>query len=442
MKSSLPKVMHTCCGLPMVEYAVRALENAGVARPIVVIGHGAEFVRKHLGDRCDYVVQEEQLGTGHAALMAKDLLKDYKGPVVITAGDTPLVTSDVIKRLFKHFHEYRASAVVASFKLDDPTGYGRIVRDKHGGLLRIVEQKDAYDEVLTIDEVNSGMYCFDCTTLFDILPTLSADNNAKEIYLTDSLSHIVRHHGRAEVEQFADGEAFLGVNDRWQLAEVERTMQMRLLKNLAMEGVSIRDPHTTYVGPDVTVGPETILEPGTTLAGKVTIGSHCKIGPHTLIEDSELGDDVNVYLSRIQEAKLSKGVRVGPFANIRPGTHLGEEVKIGNFVEIKKSALDEHVAVSHLSYIGDATVGKNTNIGAGTITCNYDGIRKHPTTIGKNVFVGSNSTLVAPVTLGDGSMTAAGSTITRDVSPDALGIGRARQEEKQQWVSRWREQQK
>lgn len=441
MKSELPKVLHTVCGLPMVEYAVRALQDAGIERPVVVIGHGGDLVKEYLGDRCDFVWQHEQLGTGHAAIQCKVLLGNHQGPVVITTGDTPLVNGAVVGRLVERFQEYRAMVVMASFELEDPTGYGRVVRDKHGGLLRIVEHKDGYEEVLRIKEVNAGLYCFDGQTLFDGLPTLVPNNRQGEIYLTDMISHVVRQHGRAEVERFEDPEDFYGVNDRWQLAHVERVMRMKILKQHALNGVTIRDPETVFISPDVRIEAETIIEPCTSLGGGTHIGAGCRIGPYTIVDDSEIGRECLVYMSRLSEAKLGDKIKVGPFANLRPGAILKDQVKVGNFVEVKKSVLDESVAVSHLSYIGDATVGARTNIGAGTITCNYDGFRKHRTTIGTDAFIGSNSTLVAPVTIGDGAMTAAGSVITHEVQEGSLGVGRARQEVKQGWAKLWREKQ-
>lgn len=442
MKSELPKVLHTVCGLPMVEYAVRALQDAGIERPVVVIGHGGDLVKEYLGDRCDYVWQHEQLGTGHAAIQCKELLGAHDGPVVITTGDTPLVNGDAVKKLVDHFVEYRAMVVMASFQLEDPTGYGRVVRDKHGGLLRIVEEKDGYEEVLRIKEVNAGLYCFDGKTLFEGLPNLAPNNKQGEIYLTDMISHIVRLHARAEVERFPDPEDFYGVNDRWQLAHVERVMRMKILKQHALNGVTIRDPETVFISPDVRIEPETIIEPCTTLGGHTHIGAGCRIGPYSIIDDSIVGEECLVYMSRLSEAKLGDKIKVGPFANLRPGADLQDRVKIGNFVEIKKSTLHEEVAVSHLSYIGDASIGARTNIGAGTITCNYDGFRKHRTTIGEDVFIGSNNTLIAPISVGDEAMTAAGSVINQNVPDGAMAFGRARQEVKEDWARHWREKQK
>ena len=442
MKSELPKVLHTVCGLPMVEYAVRALQDAGIKRPTVVIGHGGELVKEFLGDRCDYVWQHEQLGTGHAVTQCQELLGKHEGPVVVTTGDTPLVNGAVVQRLVQHFAEYRAMVVMASFELEDPTGYGRVVRDKHGGLLRIVEQKDGYDEVLRIKEVNAGLYCFDGQMLFEGLPDLIPNNKQGELYLTDMISLIVRKHGRAEVERFADPEDFYGVNDRWQLAHVERVMRMKILKQHALNGVTIRDPETVFISPDVRIEPETIIEPCTSLGGHTHIGRQCRIGPYSIIDDSEIGEECLVYMSRLSEAKLGDKIKVGPFANLRPGAVLGDKVKVGNFVEVKKSDLGESVSLSHLTYIGDSSIGARTNVGAGTITCNYDGFKKSRTVIGEDVFIGSNNTLVAPLEIGNGAMTAAGSTITQDVPADSLAVGRSRQEVKENWARHWREKQK
>lgn len=438
MKSDAPKGLHAVLGLPMVELVGRALKQAGVERPIVVIGHGGDLLKEALGDSYDYVWQTEQHGTGHAAMMAIDFIRSHNGPLVIVPGDTPLVGAETIHELVVRHEETRAKCSIASSIVDDPTGYGRMVRDGQGRVSGIVEHKDATSEQLAIKEVNAGLYCFDSATLAEVLPTLSNENAQGEYYLTDAVSAIYHAGGDVLGVVMADHEILMGVNDRWQLAQAEKALQRRVNRRHALNGVTLIDPENTYIGLDVTIGPDTVVEPGTYLQGETTIGSGCHLGPCTKIKNSVLRDSVNVYFSQVVDSELQAGVKIGPYSNIRPGSVIGEKSKIGNFVEIKKSVLGESVAVSHLTYIGDATVGSRSNIGAGTITCNYDGFAKYPTTIGEGVFVGSNSTLVAPISIGDGGFIAAGSVITHDVPADALALGRTRQENKEGWVSRWR----
>lgn len=438
MKSELPKGLHSLLGIPMVALVARAMKQAGVARPIIVIGHGGELVQEALGDGYDYVWQRQQYGTGHAAMMAAERLKGYDGPVLIAPGDTPLLSADTLKELVVRHEETRAKGTVATSLLEDPGGYGRIVRDGRGRVVGIVEHRDATPEQHAIREVNAAVYCFDAKALLGVLPKLSNANAQGEYYLTDAVRLIHEQGGDVLGLIVEDREILMGVNDRWQLAQAEKALRVRINRAHAMNGVSFADPDSAHIGPDVTIGPGTTIEPNTYLQGDTAIGSGCHLGPCTKIKSSKLGDGVNVYFSQVVESMLHDGVKVGPYSNIRPGTVLEQRVKVGNFVEIKKSTLGEGTAVSHLTYIGDATVGSATNIGAGTITCNYDGFTKHRTTIGDHVFVGSNSTLVAPLTIEDGSMVAAGSVVTHNVPADALALGRARQEVKEGWVSPWR----
>lgn len=438
MKSDLPKGLHPVCGMPMVEWIGRAMRGAGIEKPVVVIGHGADQMRETLGDRYEFALQEQQLGTGHAALMAHGELLDYEGPLVVTPGDTPLLTAEALQQLIDHHTESRALITVATFHTEDPTGYGRVVRDAKGTPLRIVEHKDASAEERKICEVNSGVFCFDARSLFLILPGLKNDNAQGEYYLTDVLARVAAFGGTASALSFPDASIFAGVNDRWQLAEVGEKLRMRLLKAHALNGVTIEDPASTYIGCDVEIGEETVIGAGVSLRGQTRVGSHCSISSYSHITDSTVGDRCEIRQSWITGAVLEAGVKVGPFAHLRPGTHLGEGTKVGNFVEVKNAQFGVGVSANHLSYIGDAEVGARTNIGAGTITCNYDGFKKHRTHIGVGAFVGSNSTLVAPVTIGDGSFIGAGSVITKNVSADSLAIGRGRQEEKEGWATRWR----
>ncbi len=438
MISALPKGLHTVCGLPMVELIGRAMKGAGIDKPVIVVGYGGEQVEEALGNGYQYAWQREQHGTGHAAQMAAPLLASHIGPVLIVPGDTPLLDSAALCTLIQKHQENGAACTVATVEMSDPAGYGRVVRSDEGNLLQIVEEKDADAATKAIREVNLSIYCFDGPTLLRHLPKLSNSNAQSEYYLTDVIEAIVKEGGRALVERFGDTNTFMGVNDRWQLAIAERVMRQRILRAHAINGVTIRDIDSIFIGPDVKIAVDAVIEPCTTINGHTTIGRGCRIGPYTIVDDSEIGDDSLVYMSRLSQAKLGKEVKCGPFANLRPKSVLGDRVKVGNFVEVKNATLGEKAAASHLTYIGDASIGAGSNIGAGTITCNYDGYAKHQTKIGQDVFVGSNSTLVAPITIGDGAFIAAGSVITKDVPGDALGIGRAHQEVKEEWAAHWR----
>lgn len=438
MKSDLPKCLHSICGLPMAEWVGRAMQEAGVTRPIVVIGHGGEQLQKALGEAYDYAWQREQKGTGHAALMASPLLDGQAGPVVLASGDTPLLDAEALQTLLARHRKSKAACTVATVNLADPSGYGRIVRDSKGTIQRIVEEKDASAEEKAITEVNAAVYVFENQELVRLLPSLKNSNAQGEYYLTDAVEAMAKHAKVVEAVEFEDRGLLKGVNDRWQLAEADLEMRRRLLKKLALDGVTLLDPATTYVDGDVQVGKDTVIEAGTHLRGDTQIGESCHIGPNSFIQNCRIGDGCRVRMSHLVQANVGNGVKIGPYANVRPGTVLAEGVKIGNFVEIKNAVLGERVAASHLAYIGDASIGAGSNIGAGTITCNYDGFEKHRTEIGEGVFVGSNSTLVAPIEIGDGAFIAAGSVISNDVPPEALALGRARQENKEGWVAQWR----
>lgn len=437
MKSELPKCLHEVCGLPMVEHVVRAMKRAGVQRPTVVVGHGAELVKAALGDGCDYAMQTEQLGTGHAVMAASDLLGSHDGPILVCAGDTPLLSAETLAGIVEAQRSSAAAAVLATFTLEDPFGYGRIVRNE-GRVVGIVEERDCSDVEAAIDEVNAAVYCFDGPILFRELPKLQSDNAQGEYYLTDVVGALVGDGQFVDSVVFDDESEFIGVNDRWQLAEASWLMRLTILGDIAVSGVTIVDPASTHIGADVEVGPDTTILPGCVIEGRTTIGAGSQIGPNCWIKDSKIGERCRVFMSHMERATMEPGSRCGPFSNLRPDARLGPEVKIGNFVEIKNSDLGEKVSVSHLTYIGDSSVGAGANIGAGTITCNYDGYTKSRTEIGKGAFVGSNSTLVAPVKIGDGAFVAAGSVVTKNVPDDALAVGRTRQENKEEWAKQWR----
>lgn len=420
----------------MVEHVARALRAAGVERIVIVIGHGGELIQQRLGASYEYAWQREQHGTGHATQMAAPLLEGFQGKIVIAAGDTPLVSSEMFSDLING-GSAATKCLIASSIVENPKGYGRIVRNGIG-VQRIVEEKDANTDEKSIQEVNSSIYCLDGPTLLDCLPKLKNDNAQGEYYLTDVVA-MIAEHGAADAMVFDDPDILVGVNDRWQLAQADKKMRERILRRHAESGVTIMDPGTTYLGAEVEIGVDTVIEPSTMIMGKTTVGKACRIGPYTRIEDCEIGDDVMIYVSYLKEAKLHGTAKVGPFAHIRPGSELYPDVKVGNFVETKNATLETGVKASHLTYIGDAIVGENSNIGAGTITCNYDGFNKSRTEIGRDTFVGSNSTLVAPIKIGDGSFVAAGSVVVSgDYPSDALVVGRSRTEVKEQWAAQWR----
>jgi bifunctional UDP-N-acetylglucosamine pyrophosphorylase/glucosamine-1-phosphate N-acetyltransferase len=437
MKSELPKCLHEVCGVPMVEHVVRAARKAGVERPVVVVGHGAEQVRQALGDGCDYVLQEEQLGTGHAVMAAAPALSSHEGPLLVCAGDTPLLSAETLAGLVEAQRSSGSAASLATFILEDPYGYGRVVREE-GRVVRIVEERDCTDDEAAIDEVNAAVYCFDAQALFFELPNLKSDNAQSEYYLTDIIGRFHDEGRGVDGVVFDDESEFIGVNDRWQLAEASWLMRLAILGENAVNGVTIVDPTTTHIGIDVVIEPDTTVLPGCVIEGKTRIGAGSRIGPNCWIKDSQVGAQCRVFMSHLDGATMEAGSRCGPFSNLRPGAKLGLDVKVGNFVEVKNSELEEGVSVSHLTYIGDAHIGSGSNIGAGTITCNYDGFAKHRTVVGRDAFIGSNSTLIAPINIGDGAFVAAGSVVSNDVPADALALGRARQENKESWAKQWR----
>ncbi|MDH7481812.1 MAG: bifunctional UDP-N-acetylglucosamine diphosphorylase/glucosamine-1-phosphate N-acetyltransferase GlmU [Armatimonadota bacterium] len=439
MRSKLPKALHPICGKPMTRYIIDACKDAGISECIVVIGHGAEQVREGLGGDVSYVVQEEQLGTGDACRRAVDTLGNRFGNVLVLPGDTPLVTADVLKRLISEHSQSEADATVLTAVLEDGAHYGRVVRGSDGSIKRIVEAKDASPEEIKIREINTAIYCFKLACLRTYLQKISPNNKQGEYYLTDVIEFMANDGLRVGGVVSDDPDVVLGVNDRVQLAKLGDVIRRRILERLMLEGVTVVDPSSTYVDWDVEIGQDTILYPGTIIEKGCRIGADCLIGPAARLVNVEVGDRVTILYSTVIESVIDDGTRVGPFANIRPGCKIGKDVRVGDFVEAKNAIIGNSVSMAHLAYVGDAEVGDNTNIGAGTITCNYDGIKKNRTIIGKNAFVGSNVTLIAPVTIGDGAYIAAGSTITKDVPADSLAVARKRQEVKEGWAKRRRE---
>ena len=437
MKSRLPKVLHRAAGLPLLDWVLRLARSLGPASITVVTGHDATRVESAAAaDDVRFVLQEPQLGTGHALLQARPVLAAASGRVLLLSGDVPLLQATSVRALLDRQAATSAALVVATARVADPTGYGRIVRDAAGALQRIVEHKDASDDIRRIDEINSGVYVFALEPLFEALSRVGSTNAQGEYYLPD-LVDIYRRDGRAvEALALADPDEIRGINTRAELAEVGRILQGRINEAHMAAGVTLVDPATAYIGPDVTIGTDTIVHPFVILDGRTSIGADCELNAGTRISDCALGDRVVVLNhSVLQDSTVGDGVSLGPFARLRPKSELYEDVHVGNFVEIKKATIGKGTKIGHLTYIGDATVGAGVNIGAGTITCNYDGQKKHQTVVGDGAFVGSDSTLVAPVTVGRGAYVAAGSAITHDVPDGALGIGRGRQSNKPGWVA-------
>ncbi|WP_221469558.1 bifunctional UDP-N-acetylglucosamine diphosphorylase/glucosamine-1-phosphate N-acetyltransferase GlmU [Cohnella nanjingensis] len=427
MKSKLYKVLHQVCGKPMVSHALEAVRGAACERTVVIVGHGAEAVQAHLGDSVEYALQNEQLGTGHAVLQAKPMLGEEDGVTVIICGDTPLVTSETIDALVALHEREGASATILTAVLEDATGYGRIVRGEDGGVLRIVEQKDCSPEEAAIREMNTGTYCFDNRKLFAALGHVTNDNAQGEYYLTDVIGILQSQGDRISASVMADPAESIGVNDRVMLAEAERLMRARIAVKHQRNGVTLIDPANTYIDADVTIGADTIVHPGSQLRGRTSVGADCVIGPQADLIDATVGDGVTIRQSVLEQAEVGDESNVGPFAYLRPGTKLARGVKIGDFVEIKNSVIGAGSKVPHLSYVGDAVVGANVNIGCGAITANYDGYNKSKTEIGDNAFIGSNANLIAPVKVGSGAYVVAGSTITHDVGENDVAIARERQ---------------
>jgi bifunctional UDP-N-acetylglucosamine pyrophosphorylase/glucosamine-1-phosphate N-acetyltransferase len=437
MKSSRPKVLHGLAGRPIIDHVLRTAEALRGESTTVVIGHGADDVRAALAGRpLSFVVQSPQLGTGHALLQAEPVLAGKSGTVLLLYGDVPLLQANTLSRLLDHHRARKAAATILTTDLSEPYGYGRIVRDPHGRVARIVEERDASGDERKITEINSGIYAFDLAPLFGSLQQLATDNSQGEYYLTDLVA-MYRQRGLAVDTLNLDSPGELrGVNSRADLSELSAIVRQRRNHEVMLAGVTLEDPASTFIDADVRIGADTVLGPGVMLQGATQVGERCQIQAGTRITDSRLGNDVVVLdHSVILGSRVGDGARIGPFAHVRPDSVIESDAHVGNFVELKKTTLGRRSKANHLAYLGDATIGEGVNIGAGTITCNYDGVAKHPTIIEDGVFIGSDSQLVAPVRIGSGAYVAAGSSITRDVPADALGIARAKQENKPGWAA-------
>lgn len=423
MKSRTSKVLHQLAGKPMIRYVLDAAGSAGVQRVVMVVGHEAEQVRQHLGDAVEYAMQDEQLGTGHAVLQAIRHLSEDVADALVLYGDTPLIRAETLRALIGLHGESHATVTILSAQVDDPEGYGRILR-QNGSVVAIVEERLATLEQRAIKEINSGLYCFDVGWLREHLPRLEK-NSKGEYYLTDLVAMAAEEGREIACLVAEDAVEAMGVNDRVQLAEAESILRWRVRRRLMLSGVTLVEPSLTFIDDGVEVGRDTIVCPGTFLKGKTRIGEECVIGPNSYVIDSTIGDNCTVFISVVEQSTLERQVTLGPFSHLRPGTHLAAGVHVGNFAEIKSSFVGEASKMHHFSYLGDATVGSNVNVGAGTITCNFDSEtgKKSRTIIEDDVALGSDTMLVAPVKVAKGATTGAGSVVTEDIPPDSLALG-------------------
>jgi bifunctional UDP-N-acetylglucosamine pyrophosphorylase/glucosamine-1-phosphate N-acetyltransferase len=431
MKSALPKVLQPLAGATLVERVLASCRHLRPERQLLIVGHQAERVRQALAgiEGLEYVLQQPQNGTGHAVQQLLEPLRDFRGDLLVLNGDVPLLRPETLEQLIKRHHQSDAAVTLLTARLADPTGYGRVFADASGEVSAIVEHRDCSDEQRRNDLTNAGIYCFDWPRLAAVLPLLSTDNDQGELYLTDTVA-MLSPAMHLEVE---DPHETSGINDRLQLAQCEAVLQDRLRRHWMLEGVTFTDPASCTLSDGTRFGRDVVVEPQCHFRGDNTIGDGCRIGPGCLIVNSHLGTGVEVLLSVLRDSTVAEGCAIGPFAQLRASTHLEANVRIGNFVEVKNSRLAADVKANHLSYLGDADLGAAVNVGAGTITANFDGLRKHRTVIGAGSKTGANSVLVAPITLGEGVTVAAGSTLTEDVPAGALALGRARQVIKEDW---------
>lgn len=430
MKSKLYKVLHKVCGRTMVDCVLTQVEKIKMDHVVTVVGYGAEDVEKQLGDRCQYALQEKQLGTGDAVKKTADILGDADGSTMVVSGDTPLFTADTFQHLFEEHEKSGAVATVLTSKAPDPFGYGRIVRGNDGNVEKIVEQKDASEEEQKIDEINTGVYVFNNQELFDALKLVKNDNAQGEYYLPDVIGIFKQQGKKIGAYEMSDFNESMGVNDRVALSKANQVMQRRINEAHMRNGVSMINPDNTYIDFGVEIGQDTLIEPGVHITGNSKIGSDCKIGANSEIRDSIVHDNVTVTSSLLEESEMMPGSDIGPYSHLRPNAIIGKNVHLGNFVEVKKAQIDEGTKVGHLTYVGNAHLGKNINVGCGVIFANYDGKNKHNTNVGSDSFIGSNANLIAPVNLDDHTFVAAGSTITDDVRQYDMAIARQRQTNK------------
>lgn len=439
MKSKTPKVLHEILGQTMLEHVIQTLREADVVKPVVVIGHGAEEVQTVLAKQdVETVLQAEQLGTGHAVMQAKQKFEKMTGTTLVALGDTPLLRASTV-RDFMAFHvENKAAITVLTTRLDDPTGYGRIIRDRANAFVKIVEQKDGTEAELAVKEVNSGLMCFDNELLWQYIDQLSTDNAQGEYYLTDLIGLMDSDDLKVEAYCIDDSDEVFGVNDRKMLSYATAVMQNRINEQWMIEGVTFENSKNALIGRNVVLGNDVIVEQNVTVLGESHVAENVRLGSSSVLVNATIGQNTEIIHSRVTDSVIGMNTQVGPFAHLRDGNVIGNDVRVGNFVEIKKSTIGNETKTAHLTYIGDAIVGERTNFGCGTVTVNYDGYNKSTTTIGNDVFIGCNANLIAPVTLEDNTIVAAGTTVTHNVPEDALAVGRVKQENKVNYVSKIR----
>lgn len=438
MKSNLPKVLHNLAGKPILNYVLETVNQLEVKRKILIVGYKSNKIRELIGDKIESVEQKEQLGTAHAVLITKKLLSGFKGDVLILSGDVPFLTIKTLKKLLKYHQDNNFCCTLLSAVLKKPKGYGRIIRDKKGEIKGIIEEADLSADRKKINEINSGIYCFNKEKLFQVLEKITTDNKQGEYYLTDTVKILLNEGltiGNIIIKDYSE---ILGINNRSDLADASKKVNQKTLQDLMVQGVTIVDTNSTFIEQGVKIGQDSIIYPFTIIEKNTKIGKNCIIGPNSHLIDSRIEKGVKVWASTIEDSNIEEEAKIGPYAHLRPGTVVKKGAKIGNFVEVKKSTIGEGSKASHLTYLGDTIIGKRVNIGAGTITCNYDGEKKNKTIIEDGVFIGSNNTLVAPVKLWKDSYTGAGSTITEDVPAGNLAIARSRQKN----ISGWRKKKK
>lgn len=423
MRSRLPKLLHHLCGRPMILHSLESAERVTKELPVIVVGHGSEAVRETVGPRAEFVEQAEQLGTGHAVQQTQRALKDKADFVVVSNADLPLLTSDTLKNLLDKQKKNKGPFTMLTLKQKEARGFGRVKRDKLGEPMVIIEEAEASEVDLSIDELNVGAYCFRADWLWSALKQLRPSTKKKEYYLTDLLEIAASEGEHIETISLGDATEAIGINTREHLAEAEAALRTRINRHWMLEGVTLLDPQSTYIESGVTIGQDTVLWPNTMLLGTTTIGEDCIVGPNTVIRSSRVGNACRIEAAVVELAVIENEVDIGPFAHLRKGAELGEGVHMGNFGEIKNSKLAPGVKMGHFSYIGDATIGPNVNIGAGTITANFDGEKKNPTVIESDVFIGSDTMLVAPLHIGKGARTGAGSVVTKDVPAHTVVVG-------------------
>ncbi len=422
MNSDLPKVLHPVCGVPMIAHSLAAAKAASSETPLVIIGFGAEAVREFLGKKARCVIQDPQLGTGHAVRQAESTLRGKTDLVLVTYADMPLLGSGTLRRLVDTQKINPGPLTILTVNASDPRGFGRVIRNAQGSVQAVVEEAAATDKQLSIHELNVGAYCFSAKWLWEALNKIKVSKKG-EYYLTDTVALAVQAGQEVQALVSADLQETIGINTRIHLAEAEVVMRQRINQAHMLAGVTIVDPASTYIEPGVKIGRDTVIWPNTYLRGTTVIGEGCVIGPNTIAQDTTVGDFCEILAAVMDGAVVEDNVGIGPFARLRKGAHLCKGVHMGNFGEIKDSTLGPGTKMGHFSYIGNATIGEDVNIGAGTVTCNYDGVRKNPTVIGEGVFIGSDTMLVAPVKLGAHSRTGAGAVVTKDVEPDTLVVG-------------------